>query len=136
MYISSVALTRVFVCDPANVSLQVICGSNGSLGGGGQRVHTKALDGDFRKYAGNRVRLVTTAAVARTIPITLRTLTKQQAIQIERWAGTTLLFRDSYGTRLFGSYIQPQRLHIPRTSHGTLIDIAIQLQNVTYSDAV
>jgi hypothetical protein len=136
MYVTTVAMSRCFLSDPTNPALAVICGSSGSLGSLGQRTDTETLDGEFRQYAGGRIRLITGQVTNRSVAIVLRALTPQQAAQARRWRGTLLLLRDSYGLRMFGSYLSTQRLNIPRTSRGNLIDLAITFTAVTYSDAV
>jgi hypothetical protein len=136
MYSTSVALTRCFLSDPSNPALAVIFGSSGSLGGLGQRTSSDDLDGEFRQYAGGRIRLVLGVTTTRSTPITLRALTPTQARQVRRWRGALLLLRDTYGLRVYGSYLGTQQLNIPRTSQGNLVDLAVQFQAVTYSDRV
>lgn len=80
--------------------------------------------------------MITRPVTRRNVNIVLRALTPQQARQIKRWRGTLLLLRDTYGMRLYGSYLSTQELNIPRTSQGTLKDIAIAFTAVTYSDTV
>lgn len=66
---------------------------------------TAHLDGDFRSYAGGRVRIITTPADARTHPITLQWLTPAQVDTLDGWRGKVLLLRTDDGRRVFGSYL-------------------------------
>jgi hypothetical protein len=61
-------------------------------------------------------------------------LTSAQAAQIEQWAGTLLLFRDSYGNALYGTYVGTQTMHYPR-SNG-LAAVALTFREVSYSGEV
>lgn len=138
MYSASVILTRSVLLDPTNPATQVAA-FTGGLGAGGtsQRVHSHDLGGEFREYAAGRSRLVLDRSRVRTIPLTLKALTAaQQRLVDEVWPGRLLLFRDTYGTRVFGSYLSTQLLHIARSSLGDVADISLTFQRLTYVDQV
>lgn len=137
MYVTSVTLTRSILCDPTNPTVQIACGT-GSLGSGSsQRLTNGSADGEFRVYAGDRTRLVTYRTTARGLPVVLKGLTAAQRYLVEcAWLGIMLLFRDTYGNKIFGGYLQFQTLDLPRSSQGAVCDIAVTLQRVTYSEAV
>lgn len=66
---------------------------------------TAHLGGDFRTYAGNRVRIITDGTDVRTHPLTLQWLTPEQVATLMLWRGRVLLLRDGDGRRVFGSYL-------------------------------
>lgn len=137
--VSRVTMDRVFVALASNPADFVVCGSAGSVGGGGQRDDNITQEGEFRNYANFVTRLVLGTAQIRTQTFALRALSPTQVRQIISWIGKTVLFRDAYGRRIFGSYIVVDMTDIPLsgTPNGTLqTDIAIVLQSVTYSEGV
>lgn len=138
MYVASVILAQPILLDPVNPATQVAA-FTGGMGAGTtqQRVHAHTLGGEFREYAAGRTRLVLDQTNVRTIPLVLKGLTPaQRRLVDEVWPGKLLLFRDTYGTRVFGSYLNPQVLHIARASLGEVADISLTFQRLTYTDQV
>lgn len=138
MYAATVTLAKPVLLDPVNPATQVAA-FTGGLGAGGtsQRVHGFELGGEFRGYAAGRTRLVLDQSSVRTIPLVLKALTAaQQHLVDEVWPGRLLLFRDTYGTRVFGSYLATQLLHVARSSLGDVADVGLTFQRLSYIDQV
>lgn len=137
--LASVNLERSFIAlasDPANF---VICGTSGSIGGGGSRTDEIAQEGEFRNYANSVTRLILGSSKTRTQTVTLRALTPTQVRMIESWIGQTILFRDSYGRRSFCSYLVIDETDIPLSgkANSTLMtDVSIVVQLVSYIEAI
>lgn len=131
---AEVTLNRVWLLDPADPVNPIIAGSGGDNTGGGQRSDDDSIDGDFRYYAGGRARLVVRTATPRTETFALIAIDEAQAKQIESWKGRLLLFRDSYGHRIWGAYLTTSRYDFPLS--GGLVGIQIEFTAITHSDAV
>lgn len=137
--IASVSLNRSFIALASNPANFVVCGTAGSIGGGGQKQDVITQEGDFRNYANFVTRLILGAAKTRVFSFTLRALTPAQIALIESWVGQTCLFRDTYGRRMFGSYIVVTETDIPLSgkAHSTLqTDVQIDFQAVNYIEGV
>lgn len=134
---------RVWVIDPANPSVQVIAGTGSQVGGGGQRITTKIRSGSVRVYGTGRVRNVIGADTQIQAALALIRLTGSQAAQLDAWrdAGTVLLFRDTYGQRIFGTIFETDFYYEPHSviassspasdSNGPFVDIAVSINQVT-----
>jgi hypothetical protein len=111
----------------------VQCGTSGSIGGGGQRTDVTAIEAGFRNYANFRTRLIIGSAQVTVQTLTLRALTAAQVALVQSWIGKTVLFRDTYGRRIYGSYTTTTTTNIPLTS---LADVSLTLQTVSYTEGV
>lgn len=138
MYVGSVTLALPVLLDPANPLTQIAAGTGGmGPGATAQRVHAYQQGGEFREYAAGRTRLVLTQSSTRTVPLVFKSLTRvQHRLLTEVWPGRLLLFRDTYGTRIFGSYLAESLQHIPRSSLGDVSDVGLTFQKLTYTDQV
>lgn len=132
-------LDRAFfslVSDPTQV---VACGTAGSIGGGGGRSDVSTQEGAFRTYANNVTRLILGAAKTRVNSLALIALTPDQVTTLEGMVGKTVLFRDTYGRRIYGSFLITTRTDRPlsgRPNETLKTDIAIDFQQVTYDEGV
>lgn len=136
---ATLLVNRSWVIDPANPTTQVIAGTGGGLGGGGQRITTRTTLGDVRSYASGRRRTVTTANSQDDYAFALIHMTESQADQLDAWrvSGTVLLFRDTYGQRVFGTVFQCTRYYEVRSkidttqtnsdSNGPFVDVALDI---------
>lgn len=134
-----VTLDRAFINLVSDPSQFVDCGTAGSVGGGGQRLDAASRDGNFRSYASGRVRLILGTATTRIETIVLRALTPAQVALIQSWIGQTVLLRDTYGRRIYGSYLDPQITDIPLSGRaGTDLqsDVLLDFQQVTFAEGV
>jgi hypothetical protein len=138
MATASVTFDRVYIMDPLDPLNPIVAGSTGGLGGG-TKANVAALDGEFRTYVG-RTRLITRTVTTRTFTFALRQLTYAQSQKLEGWLGRTLLFRDTYGRRVWGAYITTSQLEYVNSTNGPnpqgLSDVALTFQEITYSDEV
>lgn len=133
-------LTSAHIAQVGHPETDVASGTSGSVGGGGSRNDDRQLSGEFRNYANGVTRLILGSATSRTQTFTLRALTPSQVAQVDALMGKTCVFRDTYGRRLFGSFVETQKTDIPLSGTpgaGTLLtDVAITFVSVTYEEAV
>lgn len=138
MYTASVALTRAILLDPSNPTQQVVAGTGGlGPGSNSPRIVQGQLGGEFRKYAAGRTRLVLDGSSTRTVTVTFKGLTAAQSrLLTDVWPGRLLLLRDTYGVRMFGSYLAESLQYIPRSSQGAVADVSLEFGCLTYTDQV
>lgn len=91
--------------------------------------------GDFRAYAGGRIRVITTATRTRTRLVTMQSLTDDDLALVDAWAGQTLLLRDQWGLRQWVSYLAPTWTDV-LTGDGVLHDVQLPLTVITYIEGV
>lgn len=135
-----VVLDRAYVglaADPGDV---VQCGTSGSIGGGGQRTDTTTLGGMFRTYTNGRTRLILDSTRFRIETVVLRALTPAATKKItEDYIGKTIVFRDTYGRKLYGAYIVTAATDIVLSGtagESVLTDVSVSMQTVDYSEEV
>lgn len=143
---ATMLLTRVVlseVVEQANVVPRtVVAGSASSISGGASqpKVDETNQSGTFRSYGNGNTRLVLGAAQTRTQPVALIALSPTQVQTLRNLIGHTVCLRDTYGRKMFGSYLDIQVSAIPLSGSvitGTLLQsVALTLQNVTYSEGV
>lgn len=135
----SVTLDRVFISPVASLSTPVIGGSAGGTGGGGARTDEISLEGSFRSYANFVTRLVTGTAQTQIETLAIRALTWDQVSALKALIGQTCLFRDSYGRRIYGAFLDVVLTDIPLSGAAyddLMTDVALVFQAVTYDEAV
>lgn len=135
----TVLLDRTFISLASDPTQYFSCGTSGSAGGGGQRSDTYTLEGSFRVYANNNTRLITTNASTRTLTITFRALTPAQVTQALSFVGKTVLLRDTYGRKMWGSYTVVTQTDIPRSGAANVdlqTDVVVNFQVVSYTEGV
>lgn len=135
----SITLDRVFISAVSALDAPVIAGSAGSTGGGGSRTDEVTLEGSFRNYANFVTRLITGTAQTQIESLAVRSLLPTQLKLLKSMIGQTCLFRDSYGRRIYGSFLDVVITDIPRSgvANDTLqTDVALVFQAVTYDEAV
>lgn len=130
---ATVTLSRAILMT-ADGATSVTAGTSGMVGGGGQRVDTFTKDGSFRNYASGVTRLTLGSTSTRVESFTLRALTPTDQANLGKMIGKTCLWRDSYGRRIFGSFMVTATTDIPLS--GGLADVTIAFQSVTYTEAV
>lgn len=92
-----------------------------------------SLEGEFNRYAGGRIRLITRAGGAKqTHQVKLKHCDRAAIDQLEDWIGRVLLVRDPDGRRFFGAYLQmPVEERIIRTG-----DVSLTFTEVTVNESV
>lgn len=117
----------------------IICGTSGSMGGGGNRADNREQTGEFRNYANGVTRLITGTAVNRSQTLALRWLTQDQVTKVLAMVGKTCLFRDTYGRKVYGSFLVTSITDVPLTGDKDVSlrsDIGITFQAISYTEAV
>ena len=128
-------LKRAFIAPVASPSTYVSAGTSGSIGGGGQRSEVNTREGEFRGYANGVTRLIIGSSTSREINVAFRALTPTQVALLKSMVGKTCLFRDTYGRRMYGSFLVTTETNIPMSgvANSTLLtDVGINFTEVTY----
>lgn len=134
-------LNRAFLSLAADPTQFVSSGTAGSVGGGGQRTDDTVMDGAVRTYANGNTRMILGSSTTRVETLVLRALTPSQVKQVDSWIGQTCLFRDSYGRKIWGGYLETNKTDIPLSGtaglgNTLLTDVALAFQQVTYIEGV
>lgn len=135
----SVTLDRVFIATVSALDAPVIAGSAGSVGGGGNRTDEIVLEGTFRSYANFVTRLITGTAQIQVETLAVIGLTWTQVNALKTMLGQTVLFRDSYGRRIYGAFLDIIITDIPLSgkAYDTLqTDVGLVIQAINYSEVV
>lgn len=132
-----VSLVQSDLTNPANI---VVSGTAGATGGGSSRIDSTVKEGQFRQYANGVVRLILGSNTARTQTLAMRACSPTEVATLRALAGLIVCFRDTYGRKVFGAYLQTDVTDIPLSGDfaaGTLLtDVSLQIQSVTFSEAV
>lgn len=136
---ASVNLDRAFINLATFPLNHISFGTAGSIGGGGQRSDQIQQEGSFRYYANGVTRLIRGTTQIRGASFVARALTPSDLEQLISWVGQTVLFRDTYGRRFWGSYLVTSVTDIPLSrqpgaSH--LSDVALTIQTLTWDESV
>lgn len=91
------------------------------------------VDGEVRKYAGGRLRAVSSVGTRGTFAFKLRDLSDADIERLKSWYGQPVVVRDHRGRRYFGVYFGLQE---SERKTKTLWDAALVLQEITYSEGV
>ena len=89
--------------------------------------------GEVRTYAGGRLRLVTTAGVARTATLTLPECSRDQINWLQSVVGLTVLVRDDRGRKIWGTFLSPK---VSENQYNTTGDVTLTIIEITYVEAV
>lgn len=123
---ASVRLDRSYFALATNTYDTVQCGTSG-------RSEVFTREGSFRNYADGRTRVILGNTVTNTNAIQLRALSQENASKVNGWVGKTVLFRDSYGRRIYGTFLAITRVNIKLTG---MTDMTVSLQDVTYDETI
>ncbi len=89
------------------------------------------VPGSVRRMANGRLRTVRRAGSARQVGVTLVSVTPAQVVTLESWAGRTVLYRDSWGCKVFGAYFNVAVVDFTdRKRH----NVTLSLSEVTVSE--
>ena len=139
LHLTRSVLTEV-VHDPATERQNVVSGTAGGVGGGGNKVDQITQSGGFRQYGNGNIRLILGSAQGRTQTLALRALTPSQVEVVKSLVGHTVCYRDTYGRKVYGAFLDIQINTIPfsgKVETDTLLhDIGLVIQSVTYDEAV
>lgn len=90
-----------------------------------------SVDGEVRKFAGGRLRAISSEGQRGTFAFKLRDVTNDQIEILKSWYGKLVCVRDHRGRRYFGVYFAAPETERKTT---TLWDVSINLQEVTYEE--
>lgn len=126
--------------DPAASLDHIVAGTAGSMGGGLGKSDQRTQAGSFRVYGNGNVRLILGAGQQRVQSLALRCITPSVLAQVEGLLGHTVLYRDTYGRRIFGAFLDMTAQALPfsgKFEDDTLLhDIGLTIQSITYDEAV
>lgn len=135
----TVIFERAFISLASNPSQFFSCGTSGTVGGGGARTDTTTQDGSFRNYANYNTRLILGTSRNEVLVLVLRALTPAQVALAQSFIGQMVLFRDTYGRKLWGSYIMMANTDIPLSGTANVdlaTDVSITFQVLTFAEGV
>lgn len=133
VHLDRTTLTEV-VEDPNTEARYVVAGTSGSVGGGNGKVDALTLDGEFRSYGNGFTRLITGSGSTRTQTLALRALTPDQIEVVKALVGHKVLYRDTYGRRIFGGFLGWSITNIAFS--GGLADVGLVIQTVSHDEEV
>ena len=87
----------------------------------------------IKRYAAGRVRAVVQPGVARMLTITAPKTTRANADQLRLWVGEVVMFRDTLGRKMFGTF--PSLLTTEAPGY-TRPDVSFVLSETTWSEVV
>jgi len=100
-----------------------------------ERSHHAETAGEFRPYAGGRIRVITSARKTATFPLTMQLLSDAEVALLESWQGQVVLLRDGAGRRVYGSYLAGEVEEFYDAA-GTLSNMALTFTELTYLESV
>lgn len=92
-----------------------------------------SVDGEVRKYAGGRLRAISSVGTRGSFAFKLRDVTDNDIEVLKTWYGKPVVVRDHRGRRYFGVFFAVNESERKDT---TLWDASINLQEITYIEGV
>lgn len=130
--VASVHLSRVHLTLATDPTVGITAGT-------ASRSDTTARSGTFRTNAAGGVRLIVNAAKARQIGFTLIGVSPADVLAMDDLLGKIVLFRDTYGRRIYGGFLGFTVADIPHSgvANDTLLtNVQITLTQVSYTEGV
>ena len=90
---------------------------------------------EVRRYAGGRVRSVTRPGVTKLLNLSFELADRADMYQLEDWIGTTVLYRDPRGRRLWGVFAAVDEGELPGVGEDT-VNVNLTFSQVTVHEAV
>lgn len=90
-----------------------------------------SIDGEVRKYAGGRLRAISSVGTRGSFVFKLRDVTNDDIERLKSWYGQPVCVRDHRGRRYFGVYFNVAETERTDT---TLWDASITVQEITYTE--
>lgn len=94
---------------------------------------TLNLAGEFRPYAGGRIRMILRDGRGEVFSVTLPDLDLDTIAWLKSNAGKTMCLRDDRGSKVFVGYLSVPVKHNSADKTG---DVSLNLNEVTYSEVV
>lgn len=130
---ATLRLTRAHVALADDPTVSVKSGTSG-------RNDQYAREGAFRSYANGVTRLILGSGNRRVQSLTMRALTPTQVATLNSMLGRTCIFRDTYGRKVYGSFLDLTAKDIPlsgRPGTNTLLtDVTLSFVSTTYTEGV
>lgn len=89
-----------------------------------------SVDGEVRKYAGGRLRAVSSVGTRGSFAFKLRDITNNDIEMLKSWYGQPVVVRDHRGRVYFGVFFSVQETERKDVS---LYDASLTLQEITYT---
>lgn len=121
-----VLLNRLWLHDAANLADNVAIRVQ-------QIDEEKSVDGDVRKYAGGRLRSVSSAGTRRTVEVELRLIERADVDTVKGWVGRKLMLRDPRGRKIFGVFHEVEVEEWPARDRAT---VTFTFEELSHSEAV
>lgn len=123
-----VTLQGVYLAPVDDYSLQTV------LNAGVQPLSDRSgVLGEFRRFDGGRVRLITQAGSERGLAVAVSYANRTTRELLDTWKGKTLLLRDGRGRLVFGSFLT---LEVTEQVGLPYCDIAFEFVEITTSSEV
>ena len=90
---------------------------------------------DVRRYAGGRVRSVTRPGTTKQLSLSFELADRADMYQLEDWIGTTVLYRDPRGRRLWGVFAAVDEGELPGVGADT-VNVNLTFTQTTFDEAV
>jgi len=90
---------------------------------------------DVRRYAGGRVRSVTRPGTTKLLNLSFELADRSDMYQLEDWIGTTVLYRDPRGRRLWGVFGAVDEGELPGVGADT-VNVNLTFSQVTFDESV
>lgn len=121
---ASVTLSRAVLSLADDPSQMVVFYTSG-------RSRQVQVPGSVMRMANGRMRTVRRAGTATRIGVTATYVTPDVQEMIEEWAGHTVLYRDSWGQKMYCAYFDPA---VTDYNDRSRRDVALMLVEVTVSE--
>ena len=90
---------------------------------------------DVRRYAGGRVRSVTRPGTTKLLSLSFELADRADMYQLEDWLGTTVLYRDPRGRRLWGVFAAVDEGELPGVGEDT-VNVNLTFTQTTFDESV
>lgn len=107
---------------------------------GQTKIDETTQTGSFRQYGNGNTRLILGAGSTRTQTLALVALNPDQVESVRGMLGHTVCYRNTWGQRIFGAFIDMQVSYLPGSGKfetGSLLaNVGVVIQSVTHDEAV
>ena len=89
---------------------------------------------EVRRYAGGRVRSVTRPGTTKLLSLSFELADRADMYQLEDWLGTTVLYRDPRGRRLWGVFAAVDEGELPGVGEDT-VNVNLTFTQTTFDES-
>jgi len=90
---------------------------------------------EVRRYAGGRVRSVTRPGTTKLLSLSFELADRADMYQLEDWLGSTVLYRDPRGRRLWGVFAAVDEGELPGVGEDT-VNVNLTFTQTTFDESV